>query len=164
MGPVRSIRAVAGMTQRDLADAAGTSQPAVAAYESGTKSPTWRTVERIAGSVGLACYPMVGLAMTRDQKRSLFLHAAIAGELRVRGTEVIEMARRNVSRMRSVNPHAWRLLDDWERILQGTTSQIVACMLDPGENGRDLRQVSPFAGVLTPAQRLRFYKSFRGAV
>lgn len=164
MKPVRLIRAVAGMTQRDLANAAETSQPTVAAYESGTKSPTWRTVERIASSVGLACYPAVGAALTRDQERSLFLHAAIARELRVRGPEVIEIARRNISRMRSVNPHAWRLLDDWERILHGTTSQVVACMLDPGEHGRDLRQVSPFAGVLTPAQRVAVYRSFGSAV
>ena len=158
------IRAVAGLTQRDLADAAETSQPTVAAYESGTKSPTWRTLERIASSVGLACYPTVGAALTRDQERSLFLHAAIAKEVRVRRTEVIEIAQRNISRMRSVNPHAWRLLDDWERILHGTTSQIVACMLDPGEHGRDLRQVSPFAGVLTPAQRVAVYSSFGSAV
>ncbi|MDE0230794.1 MAG: helix-turn-helix transcriptional regulator [bacterium] len=164
MRPVRLIRTVAGMTQRDLADAAETSQPTVAAYESGTKSPTWRTVERIASSVGLACYPAIGAALTRDQERSLFLHAAIAKELRVRRTEIIEIARLNISRMRSVNPHAWRLLDDWERILHGTTSQIVACMLDPGEHGRDLRQVSPFAGVLTPAQRVAVYRSFRSAV
>ena len=161
---VRLIRVVAGMTQRDLADAADTSQPAVAAYESGAKSPTWRTVERIASSVGLACYPTVGAALTRDQERSLFLHAAIAKELRLRETEVIKMARQNTSLMRSVNPHARQLLDDWERILQGTASQIVACMLDPGEHGRDLRQVSPFAGVLTPAQRVAVYRSFGSAV
>ena len=70
MNPVRLIRAVAGMTQRELADAAETSQPTVAAYESGAKSPTWRTVERIADSVGLACYPTMGRALTRDQERS----------------------------------------------------------------------------------------------
>ena len=40
MEPVQLIRAAAGMTQRQLADAAGISQPTVAAYESGTKSPT----------------------------------------------------------------------------------------------------------------------------
>ncbi len=164
MEPVRLIRAVAGMTQRDLADVAGTSQPTVAAYESGAKSPTWRTVERIASSVGLACYLTVGTALTRDQERSLFLHAAIAKELRFRHTEVLEIARQNISRMRSVNPHASPLLDEWEGILQGTIDQIVACMLDPGDRGRDLRQVSPFAGVLTAAQRVAVYRSFRRAV
>lgn len=62
--------------------------------------------------------------------------------------------------MRSPNPHASPLLDEWERILEGTTDQIVARMLDPSEHGRDLRQVTPFAGVLSPAQRTTAYESF----
>ena len=37
MNPVQLIRAAAGMTQQELADAAGTSQPTVAAYESGSE-------------------------------------------------------------------------------------------------------------------------------
>ena len=151
------------MTQQELADAAGTSQPTVAAYESGAKSPTWRTVERIASSVGLACYPTVGTALTRDQGRSLFLHAAIAKELVARGTEVLDIARENIFRMRSANPHASPLLDEWEWILQGAFNQIAAYMLDPSDHGRDLRQVSPFAGVLAPAQRVAAYRSFRSA-
>lgn len=163
VNPVRHIRAVTGMTQRELADAAGTSQPTVAAYESGAKSPNWRTVERLASSVGLACYLAVGTGFTRDQERSLHLHAAISRALRARGAEVVEIARRNISRMQSLNPHALPLLDEWEQILEGTTDQIVARMLDPSEHGRDLRQVTPFAGVLTRAQRAAVYKSFRSS-
>jgi len=160
---VRTIRTVTGMTQRSLADAAETSQPTVAAYESGAKSPTWRTVERIARSVGVSCHAMVGTPFTRDQERSLFLHIAISQVLRSRGAAVIDIARCNISRMRSVNPHASALLDEWDRILEGTDSQIVARMLDPSDHGRDLRQVTPFAGVLTPAQRAAVYASFRAA-
>lgn len=151
------------MTQRELADAAETSQPTVAAYEAGAKSPTWRTVERMASSVGLACYPLVAEPLTRDQERSLSLHGAIARELRARRSEAIKTARRNISRMRSLNPHAIPLLDEWGRILEGTTDQIIARMLDPGEHGRELRQVTPFAGVLSPAKRAAVYRSFRGA-
>ena len=150
-----------GMTQQELADAAETSQPTVAAYESGAKIPTWRTVHRIASSVGLACYPAVGAPLTRNQERSLFLHAAIATELRARETEVLEIARQNLVKMRSVNPHASPLLDEWKWILLGTIDRIVARMLDPSEHGQGLRQVSPFAGVLTPAQRFAVYRSFR---
>lgn len=163
MNPVRSIRAIAGMTQRQLADAAETSQPTVAAYEAGAKSPTWRTVERMASSVGLACFPLVSTPLTRDQERSIALHAAISKELRVRRGEVIEIAMHNISRMRSVNPDASPLLDEWERILEGTTNQIIARMLDPSEHGRDLRQVTPFARVLSPAQRDAVYRSFRSS-
>ena len=75
----------------------------------------------------------------------------------------IAIARQNIDKMRSANPHAWRLLDEWERILRGMTIQIVARMLDPSEHARDLRQVTPFAGVLTPVQRDGVYRSFRSA-
>ncbi len=163
MNPVHTIRAVTGVTQSEFADAVQTSQPAVAAYESRAKSPTWRTVERMASSVGLACYPLVGMPFTRDQARSMVLHSAISRELRTRGESVIALARRNVCHMRSRNPCASPLLDEWERILEGSVDQIVARMLDPSEHGRDLRQVTPFAGVLTSAQRAAVYKSFRTA-
>lgn len=98
--------------------------------------------------------------MSRDQARSLFLHEAVAQELRSCGTEGIAIARRNIARMRSANPHASPLLDEWERILQGTIEQIIARMLDPGVRGQDLRQVSPFSGILTPAQRADVYRAF----
>lgn len=163
MNPVRCIRAAVGLTQSGFAEAAQTSQPAVAAYETGAKSPTWRTIERMADSVGLACYPLAATPFTRDQARSLALHAAISQELRIRSESVIELARRNVCRMRIQNPDASPLLDEWERILDGTVDQIVARMLDPSEHGRDLRQITPFAGVLTSAQRAAVYRSFRTA-
>ena len=104
----------------------------------------------------------LGAELSRDQARSLFLHAAVAQELRSCGTEGIEIARRNIARMRSVNPHASPLLDEWERILQGTIDQIIACMLDPSVHGQDLRQVTPFSGILTPTQRADVYRSFGG--
>ena len=107
--------------------------------------------------------PALHPPMTRDQKRSLFLHTEIVKELRSRETEVIEIARRNVSHMRSVNPRAAPLLDEWERILQGTTDYIAERVLDSSLRGRDLRQVTPFAGVLTSAQRFNTYRSFRKA-
>ena len=104
--------------------------------------------------------PVPGAKLTRDQARSLFLHAAVAQEMRSRGTEGIEIARRNIAHMRSVNPHAAPLLDEWERILQGTIDQIIASMLDPSVHGQDLRQVTPFGGILTPAQRTDVYQQF----
>ncbi|MCZ6793951.1 MAG: helix-turn-helix transcriptional regulator [Planctomycetota bacterium] len=53
------LRRTAGVTQSALAEAAGTSQPTVAAYEKGRKSPTLSTVRRLAESVGLASLLLV---------------------------------------------------------------------------------------------------------
>jgi len=44
---IRQDRSRAGLTQAQLARAAGTSQSTIAAYESGAKSPSVRTLDRI---------------------------------------------------------------------------------------------------------------------
>ncbi len=49
---IRRARREAGLTQAELARRAGTSQSAVAAYESGTKNPTVETLERLLRAAG----------------------------------------------------------------------------------------------------------------
>ena len=49
---VRKLRLAAGLSQRDLARLAGTSQPAVARYESRTSTPSWETLQRLAAACG----------------------------------------------------------------------------------------------------------------
>lgn len=49
---VSSARQQAGLTQQELADRAGTSQPAVARLEGGGGSPSLATVERLLGAAG----------------------------------------------------------------------------------------------------------------
>jgi len=47
---IRDARRSAGITQLELANRAGTAQPAVAAYESGAKTPNLATLERLLGA------------------------------------------------------------------------------------------------------------------
>lgn len=47
-------RRQAGLSQRDLAQRAGTSQPAIARLEQGRASPTFATLERLAAAAGFA--------------------------------------------------------------------------------------------------------------
>lgn len=49
---IREARARAGLTQQALARMAGTSQPTLAAYESGAKSPSVRTLDRLIRATG----------------------------------------------------------------------------------------------------------------
>lgn len=49
---VRELRDGAGLSQRALARRAGTSQPAVARYERGAATPSWETLQRLAGACG----------------------------------------------------------------------------------------------------------------
>ena len=163
VNPIRILRAVVGMSQTQLAATAGTSQPAIAAYESEAKSPTWRTVLRAAGAAGVGCYVWVGPSMTRDQRRSLALHVAIAGELAARPDEVIAIARRNVAVMRAAGAGGGDLLAEWDGILQLPPTLVASRMLDPSDHGRDLRQVTPFSGILDVRARAAVYRAFRAA-
>lgn len=49
---VRGMRLAAGLSQRALAERAGTSQPAIARYERGAATPSWETLQRIAAACG----------------------------------------------------------------------------------------------------------------
>ncbi len=161
VNPIWALRLGAGMTQAELAGAAGTSQPTIAAYEGGSKSPTLRTLERLARAAGVESIIDFVPPLTREDRRSLALHAAIAEKLVAAPGVVIARAERNLTRMRRVNPHASRLLEEWERVLESPVPQIVGVLLDSRPRARDLRQVTPFAGVLDRAERAAVYRSFR---
>ncbi len=47
---IRAARLAAGVTQLAVAERAGTAQPAVAAYESGARTPSLATLERLLGA------------------------------------------------------------------------------------------------------------------
>lgn len=85
--------------------------------------------------------------LTREDRRSLFLHRAIADRLIEDPVTAIAHARKNLALMREKNPHARALLDEWQAILSTPVGEIGAVVLDPGLHGRDLWQVTPFAGV-----------------
>lgn len=50
--PIREWRHAAGLSQRELARRASTSQPAIARYERGAATPSWQTLERLAAACG----------------------------------------------------------------------------------------------------------------
>jgi DNA-binding XRE family transcriptional regulator len=49
---INVLRHLAGLTQQELAARAGTAQPTIAAYEASRKSPTLRTLEKLARAAG----------------------------------------------------------------------------------------------------------------
>ena len=161
MSTVRDLRRKAGMTQAQVAAASGTSQPAIAAYESGRKSPTLRTLRRIAHSLGFEVAVSFVPPLTREDRRSLALHRAIAVKLVEDPDQVLGKVRTNLRVMQDKHEHARPLLGEWRAILERSVDEIVEVMLDPGIHARNLRQVTPFAGVLLPAERARVYAEFR---
>lgn len=96
---------------------------------------------------------MAGL--TREDQRSLALHRVIAARLLADPERVIAKARRNLRTMRRANgdgsADVW--FDDWERRLDGPVAGIVEALVSHDQSARDLRQVTPFAGVLADDER-----------
>ena len=161
MNLVVRLRRTTGLTQAALAELAGTSQPTIAAYEAGTKRPSLRTLQRMAAAVGLGVHVSFVPQMTREDRRSLALHERIADRLRAAPAETLARARANLLRMRGLHPGASELLDEWERLLTDSADALVDALVNPGPHYRDLRHVTPFAGVLNAAERAAVYREFR---
>jgi len=161
MNAIRLLRDLSDLTQAELADAAGTSQPTIAAYEAGRKSPTLRTLRRLAEAVGLEATVAFHRPMVREERRSLHLHRAIARRLERTPEVVLARARNTLSLMRENHPEAEQLFREWEVLLDRPVSELVPALIDPSPRGRELRQVTPFAGVLTAKERAEVYQSFR---
>ena len=160
MSSVKDLRTSVKMTQAELANHAGTSQPTIAAYEAGRKSPTLRTLTRLAHSVGRDVAISFVPSLTREERRSLFLHQVIVEKLLHSPEVVLSRAQQNLQRMLVQHPDASVLLEEWERILDRPIDNIVDEMVDPRQHARELRHVTPFAGVLSTAERTHTYRKF----
>ena len=108
-----------------------------------------------------------GEALTREERRSLAIHRAVAAKLAADPVGVLAHARRNLSVMRRANedgaadavvrgvgtPPAWPAWRAWSKRWCRTA-----------EHARDLRQVTPFAGVLSDEERRAIYAADRAAL
>jgi transcriptional regulator with XRE-family HTH domain len=161
MNPIRRLRREQGLTQQALAARAGTSQATIAAYESGAKSPTLRTLQRLAKSLGLETVVDFVPEMSYADRRSLAFHEAIAKVLRDDSKAAIAKAKRHLTQLKTLHPHAHALLDHWSIWLRLPVDDLIARMTDPEPFAREMRQVSPFAGILDAGQRARLLRTVR---
>jgi hypothetical protein len=101
--------------------------------------------------------------MTREDRRSLALHEAIAGRLMEEPHAVLTRARRTLALTRGRHPGTAALFREWARILRLPPSDIVDVLRDPRPRARELRQVTPFAGVLSAVERTAVYRAFEAS-
>jgi transcriptional regulator with XRE-family HTH domain len=142
-----------------LATRGGTSQPTIAAYEADRKSPSINTLRRLAASVGLEAMVEYHSPLTREDRRSLFLHRVIADRLLTDPDGVIAQARKNLARM-SRRAATSQPLREWRVILDRPVAALATLLVDPEPWARELRHVTPFAGVLSGAERAALYRAF----
>lgn len=161
MNIIQHLRHQAGITQQELATAGGTSQSTIAAYESGSKSPTLRTVENLAGSQNLELCVDFKPPMTREDFRSLAFHRAIVDLLRKNPELVVKRARKNLGKLASMHPDVGTLFDKWREWLSFPLEFLIEKILDPQQEACEMRQVSPFSGLLNAQQRTQVLRDFR---
>jgi len=157
---IRTLRAQAALTQAGMAQAGGTSQPTVAAYEAGRKSPTLNTVQRLARALGLDASVTYHPPLTREDRRSLELHRVIAARLRDDPEAVLARARRNLARMGARADASSQPLREWSVLLDRPVPALLPLLTDPDPWARELRHVTPFAGVLSATERAEVYRAF----
>ena len=153
-----ALRRRAGLSQDELAERAGTSGPTVAAYERGRKEPRWSTFVRLAEACGAVPAVVLGGApsvLTRPERRSLALHEAVLVHLLEDPDAVRSLARRNLAVMSEAAPAASPYLQRWRSLLDGPLGELAVTLVSADPDARELRQNSPFAGVLDPGERER---------
>lgn len=106
-----------------------------------------------------------GSVMTRDQQRSLWLHRAVAGKVAIDPVHTLATARRNLARLRAEHPRGpvGSDFDAWEALLDGPLETLLDTLVSSSSRAIELRQNSPFAGVLTERERAKALAAFRAA-
>lgn len=99
---------------------------------------------------------------SRDQRRSMWLNMAVAGKLVRHPEPTLARARENLTALRAQHPRgqAARWLAEWNQLLDGPTERVLEVLTSTTQYARELRQNSPFAGVLTPQEREEVLTAF----
>jgi hypothetical protein len=93
--------------------------------------------------------------------RSLALHRLVADRLR-REPEALSRAHATLARWRlHADARVAPYLADWDVILAGGVQSCIDVMLEDSERAAALRQASPFAGLLSNAERFAALNAWR---
>jgi hypothetical protein len=116
-------------------------------------STHWQSEAPAALSPGLLKHRII-------EARSLAMHCLIARKIEA-DRRLLAAARRNLEKwIVRYGEGTPRALEEWREILDRPWPEIAALITDAGESAARLRQSSPFAGVLTPAERRQVYEAF----
>jgi hypothetical protein len=96
----------------------------------------------------------------RLDERSLALHRLVAEKIGADPT-LLDVARANLRHWQAASPERSPALCEWEHILdESPVDEVIALLIECSERATRLRQSSPFAGILTEAERKAIYESY----
>jgi hypothetical protein len=93
-----------------------------------------------------------------SERRGLALHEVIAERL---DQGMVEEARQRIDQLHDGGHLHPRYAERWRELLSRSIPEIAAAIVADDQDGRDLRQNSPFAGVLNEQERLRIIEAVR---
>lgn len=102
--------------------------------------------------------------LTYEQERSLWLHREVLDQLMHDPDRVLSIAQDNIERFKHVHRPdgmAVRSLNQWQSAIDDGLDELIAILIGTDERSSQLRQNSPFAGVLSDEQRMKVLSSFR---
>lgn len=101
--------------------------------------------------------------LPREAERSLWIHRAVAGKVVLDPDASLKLARRNLAKMLLVHPdgmsRVW--LSHWQAVLDRGVDAVLQALASTSAEAVELRQNSPFAGILTDQERAAVQASFR---
>ncbi|PRY27178.1 helix-turn-helix domain-containing protein [Pseudosporangium ferrugineum] len=100
--------------------------------------------------------------MSREQLRLLWLHRAVAGRLVRDPGAVVAAARITLRSLRRLHGEggSWEWLDRWDAVLDEGVEAVLDALTSSAEYAVHLRERSPFAGILSEAERRRVLAAF----
>ncbi|HWJ66932.1 MAG TPA: helix-turn-helix domain-containing protein [Nocardioides sp.] len=107
---------------------------------------------------------ILGPSLTREQEKSLWLHRALMTPLLTAPEEVIDRALDNITRWKSehrADGMTVRYLSDWEQILSEGLDAVLETIVSPSPEACELRQNTPFAGILDDTTRAQVLRTFK---
>ncbi|MGH2969777.1 MAG: hypothetical protein ACRDK0_12045 [Solirubrobacteraceae bacterium] len=94
----------------------------------------------------------------RAERRSLAYHRALGRRLR---RPMVDHARQTLWQWRDAGTIDPLYADQWEEVLRKPVAEVRRMIGEDSQTGRDLRQNSPFAGMLSEAERRRILQQVR---
>lgn len=111
--------------------------------------------------IPLAALRSTPASLTPDQRRSLWYHLAVSARLVAEPDRIIRDAQERIgvwlakdSRRRS---HPW--LNEWRAVLEQGPDAVLEAMTSTDQHACDLRQSTPFAGILSEGERRRLIEA-----
>lgn len=106
---------------------------------------------------------LVRAPLTRDQERSLWLHRVVAGRLAMDPDSTLATARQNLTTLRQAHHESSAMgwIERWATLLDGPIDTLADTLTARSAHAVELRQNSPFAGVLPEQDRQAVLTAFR---